>query len=365
MRSARILRALVVPCFFALGAWSQVASAAGGGAAAAAADASAADPMTSEAKARFKEGLELYKAHKNEAARTKYLQALALSQAATIYLNLAVVEYDLMLYPDALKHAKAYVVHPKADPAKVEKLKREMIPELQAKTGHVLVQGQAGEAVFVDGEKVGIAPLADSVDVNPGDHSVACGTITKSVTVKAGDSATVIVVVETGPAPTTAAPVNPPPALTTQPPPNPPPSNPPPVADGAEKPGKARWIGPIVLGVVGAGGIVTGAIFAGNSNSDRDDQKSIQRTAGGHACVDQASASCDSFKSKGSDSDSAKTVSIVGYVAGGALLAGALAWTGYNVFHSSDGKAASGGSGVSLQPWFGARSGGLTFDLTY
>jgi hypothetical protein len=191
----RFSRVVATASLIGFCALASSAHAAGG--AADASSTSPADPMTTEAKARFHEGLELYRAHKNVEARTKYLQALALSQSAAILLNLAVVEYDLLMYPDALKHAKAYVVHPAADPARVEKLKKEMIPELQAKTGHVSVQGQPGEAVFVDGEKVGIAPIPDTVDVAPGEHSVACGSITKTVIVKAGDSATVIVIKET------------------------------------------------------------------------------------------------------------------------------------------------------------------------
>ena len=315
--------------------------------------------MTSEAKARFKEGLELYKAHKNEAARTKYLQALALSQAATIYLNLAVVEYDLMLYPDALKHAKAYVVHPKADPAKVEKLKREMIPELQAKTGHVLVQGQAGEAVFVDGEKVGIAPLADSVDVTPGDHSIACGAITKSVTVKAGDSATVIVVVETGPAPTTAAPVNPPPPLTTQPPPsNPPPSNPPTVEESTFK---KIGVAPIVVGVVGIGVCVTGLVFSLNSQSAANDQKKIFDGAGGHPCADRSSPICNSYNSKGSDARTDARIGVIGYSVGGAALATSIIWSVMRA-RSTSGPSETG---LRLQPWLSMQGAGASLVVGY
>ena len=102
------------------------------------------DVMTAEAKARFRESLDFYKSHKNVEARTKYLQALALSQSAAIYLNLAVVEYDLLMYPDALRHAKSYVVHPKAEPGKVEKLKKEMIPDLESKTAHLSVEGNIG-----------------------------------------------------------------------------------------------------------------------------------------------------------------------------------------------------------------------------
>jgi hypothetical protein len=323
------------------------------------------------AKARFKEGLDLYKAHKNTEARAKYLQALAVSQAAAIYLNLAIVEYDLLLYPDALRHAKAYVVHPKAEPAKVEKLKKEMIPDLQAKTGHVSVQGQAGEAIFVDGEKVGIAPLADTVDVTPGDHTVVCGAITKTVGVKAGDSATVIVVIETAPAPTGTTGTAPPPVPTTSPTQTPPigtqnsPVDPPP-PDKPTDSGMGKWIGPIALGAVGAGGIVTGIVFAGNSNSARDSQVSIQRDAGGHACADKSSATCKSFDSKGSDANTAQTISAVGYGFGIGAVAAAACWTVLTMRKSGAPATGTGGATTSkVSPWFAPTGGGASLEVTF
>ena len=271
-------RSLLIGCNLALGvvAASGAAFGAGGGRAAggattAGATDTAGDVMTAEAKARFKEGLDLYKAHKNVEARTKYLQALALSQAAAIYLNLAVVEYDLLMYPDALRHAKSYVVHPKAEPGKVEKLKKEMIPDLEAKTAHLSVEGQAGVAVFVDGEKVGVAPIADQVHVGPGEHTVSCGTVTKTVVVKAGDTATVIVVIREATPPASAtAPVAPPPSASTAPSASsstsPPPAFPDPPKEGRST---AGWVVPISLAALGVGAGVAGGVFLSKSGDDK------------------------------------------------------------------------------------------------
>jgi hypothetical protein len=327
--------------------------------------------MTAEAKARFREGLEFYKAHKNMEARAKYLQALALSQSAGIYLNLAIVEYDLLMYPDALRHAKAYVLHPKAEPGKVEKLKKEMIPELEAKTAHLSVEGQAGQAVFVDGEKIGVAPINDQVHVAPGEHTVACGTITKTVVVKAGDTAQVIVVVrEVSPPPSASASVAPPPSASAAPRPVPSASasaKPPevPVGPPKEGGGGGKWIGPAAFGAVGVGGLVVGIVFAGNANGAHDDQLAISKAAGGHACTVHGSATCTAYLSKGSDADSAATVSVVAYGVGGLGLAGALVWTCYNLMSGGKGDDKGTPSRAQVKPWFGATGGGTNVELSF
>ena len=324
--------------------------------------------IPTEARARFREGLELYKGHKNTEARAKYLQALAISQAPTILLNLAIVEYDLMLYPDALRHAKQYVVNPKSEPARVDKLKREMIPELESKTAHLSVDGQAGQAVFVDGEKVGVAPLADQVHVAPGDHTVACGAVTKSVTVKAGDTVTVTVVVREAAPPASAAPstAGSAPPVASAVPSAAPSSAPAPRSDAAppehHESGAGRWIGPIALGAVGVGGIVVGAVFAGSSNSAHDDQVSIQKANGGHACFDKTSTACSQFNSKGSDVSTDSTIAIVGFVAGGVGLAGALAWTGYNLFAKPK---SDNTSQTMFAPWVGPQGGGASIQGSF
>jgi hypothetical protein len=323
------------------------------------------DVMTAEAKARFKEGLDFYKAHKNVEARAKYLQALALSQAAAIYLNLAVVEYDLLMYPDALRHAKAYVVHPKAEPAKVEKLKKEMIPDLESKTAHLAVEGQPGQAVFVDGEKVGVAPIADQVHVAPGEHTVACGTITKTVTVKAGDTATVIVVVPSvTPPPASASAVAPPPSATPSASSAPPPSassaapmpsasaNPPPTETTTTwTPTRGVITGG--LGAVGVAGIVVG-VLGMSSKSSADDRISKDNAAIGSASCSGAGApsQCSDLASAFHDRSSATNQMTAGFVIGGVGLGAALAtlgaWYMWPATVQVTGSASPHGGGMSL-----------------
>jgi hypothetical protein len=107
---------------------------------------------------------------------------------------------------------------------------------------------------------------------------------------------------------------------------------------------------------------VVGVVFAGNANSAHDEQVAISKAAGGHACA-PGSATCDAFHSKGADVSSASTISYVGYIAGGAGLAAALVWTGYNLFAKSD--PAKNGSKTSFTPWIGSQGAGASFELKY
>jgi hypothetical protein len=257
------------------------------------------------------------------------------------------------------------VLHPKAEPAKVEKLKKEMIPELEAKTAHLSVEGQAGQAVFVDGEKIGVAPINDQVHVAPGEHTVACGTITKTVVVKAGDTATVIVVVREV-APPASASAAPPPSASAAPPPVPsasasakPPEVPvEPPKDG----GGGKWIGPAAAGAVGLGGIVVGVVFAGNANGAHDDGVAISKAAGGHPCA-PGSTTCSSYKSKVDDQNSAAVISYVGYGVGAAGLAVAAVWTIVNLRKGNDADAAP--KGASVNPWVSPVGGGVSVGMSF
>jgi hypothetical protein len=209
----------------------------------------------------------------------------------------------------------------------VEKLKKEMIPELEAKTAHLSVEGQAGQAVFVDGEKIGVAPINDQVHVAPGEHTVACGTITKTVVVKAGDTATVIVVVrEVVPAPSASASVAPPPSASAAPPPVPSASasaKPPEVPVGPPKGEEHRttmgWVAPISLVGVGIGGVVAGAVF--NSAASDKHNEGVQ-ARGGQNCTGSTSPGCQQAAKAAQDEQSDKNLSTAMFVGGGAMIVG-------------------------------------------
>ena len=92
---------------------------------------------------------------------------------------------------------------------------------------------------------------------------------------------------------------------------------------GEQRPkGSAYWVVPTILGVAGLAGIGVGIAFASSSQSAKTDSEDIRR-ANPALCTAPPEASCETYKSKRSDADSASTLSYVGYIAGGALLAGA------------------------------------------
>lgn len=84
---------------------------------------------------------------------------------------------------------------------------------------------------------------------------------------------------------------------------------------------KGSWLVPAVLagvGVVGLGLGMTTALIAGGKEGD------VETLTTRGACIDRASASCAPIKDAASSASSLSTVSVVGYVAGGAFLAGAV-----------------------------------------
>jgi len=127
------------------------------------------------------------------------------------------------------------------------------------------------------------------------------------------------------------------------------------------KEGRAgKWIGPIALGAAGVGGIVVGAVFSGQSSDAKNQQLSIYNGAGGHPCADRSSPTCSSFKSKGSDVSTDSTIAYVGYIGGGVLLAGGIAWAALNLMRKDDTKSQS-----TFTPMVSPTAAGMTWQVTY
>jgi hypothetical protein len=269
----------------------------------------------------------------------KYLQALSLYRAHSTLLNLAVVEVELGKYDEALLHLRGFVVHPKASPEKVALVKKEMLPDLLSRTGHLEVKAPGGAVVKVDGKEWGKAPL-ETIDVMPGKHVVAAGERSSEVSVKGGESRVVDLLPPPAPAPTASASSTPGPFT------------PPPRDD--EKPGAGRWIGPIVLGVLGVAGVGAGVGFALSSQS-KEDEATRFRDQTPRPCADRASASCAAYDEKRSAIATAQTLSWVGYGVGAAGLVGAGVWAALAV---RSGKAGS----LRLAPVGGPDAAGLQLD---
>ena len=131
------------------------------------------DAMTEMARQRFQDGVKAFDKGKFEEARAQFLQAYALKRHPAVLLNLAQSELKSNHPVDAAKHFAQYLRENTSATA-LEKADAEKgLADARAKCGHVAVNvNAAGADVFVDGELAGRSPLADSVDVGAGNHTV-------------------------------------------------------------------------------------------------------------------------------------------------------------------------------------------------
>ncbi|NOU34892.1 MAG: hypothetical protein HOO96_43930 [Polyangiaceae bacterium] len=302
----------------------------------------AAEPPPREAQLRMQEGYALSQQNKNAEAREKYLQALAIYSAAKALGNLAAIEEGLGLYADALGHLRAYLEHPEARPELAAEIRTKHIPYLEGKTGHLRIVAGDGLSVFVNDRMVGTAPLKAAVDLMPGPYTVRAGDAKLSGTIEAGQSidaklqgsestskVNVVIRMDEPKTAPKALPIVAHSAEDNHPPPN------------DSDAGLGRFVGPIVLGVVGLGGIGTGIGFALAGSSTRKDFDTNAATA---PCADRASQACTDQQSRIDSASTQRTFEIVGYSVGGAALVGAAIWTAL-VW-----KKPSRGVSIDLQP---------------
>ncbi|HEY6460189.1 MAG TPA: PEGA domain-containing protein [Polyangiaceae bacterium] len=156
------------------------------------AQAPADDATTTMARARFKEGVEFYDKGDFEQARASFLQAYALKKHPAVLLNLA---WSCVKSGHALegeRYFKQFLSEGKEITDKQRADATDGLTQARNKLGHIEIQATAGSEVTVDGEKVGTAPLADTVSVEAGAHTVKFKgpdgtTDTQSVTVLGGE----------------------------------------------------------------------------------------------------------------------------------------------------------------------------------
>jgi len=156
--------------------------------------ANADDKTVREAQARFEEGLKRVKAGDFEAARMSFVQAYVVLHKPDILWNLALSEEKSARPLDALAHFKEFARQAPTDADRARAQKH--VDVLMAQTGHIEVQAPAGTPLLLDGTTgVGMAPLADTLDVTPGHHVIegklAEGTKALSVDAVAGEVARV------------------------------------------------------------------------------------------------------------------------------------------------------------------------------
>jgi hypothetical protein len=155
------------------------------------AQAGAEDPITTMARARFKEGVDFYDKGQYEQARAAFLQAYALKKHPAVLLNLAWSSLKSGHALEGKKYFEQFLNEAKDATEKQRADANDGLSQAKAKLGHIDIQAPAGTDVSVDGDHAGTAPISDGVYVEPGGHTVkfkgSDGTTdTASVSVLAG-----------------------------------------------------------------------------------------------------------------------------------------------------------------------------------
>lgn len=267
------------------------------------------DAATAEAQSRFQEGLALADAGSHEAARLKFQQAWSVFKSPTVLYNLARAEQLTGHDIEALEHFRQFLAmgaDPRITDATREKA-RQNVEELSKKVAHVDIEAPPAARVTIDGKP--IEDFKEPVPVMPGRHVIEAtfeGKVRSvSVDTTAGATTPAKLAFESGGAGNGGF---------TEPPP----------AGGDAGGGSTKWIVAGGLGVAGLAGLGLGVGFGLSSQSAKDDAEALRRATPG-ICADPTSAQCANYDAKRDDAESAATISTVGYIAGGVLLAGAVA----------------------------------------
>lgn len=235
------------------------------------------DPVTTQARARFKEGVEFYDKGKYEEARLAFLQAYTLKKHPAVLLNLAQSSAKAGHPMEAAKYFKQFLKESTAASPQQKRDAESGLAEVRQKLGRIEVVAPAGtEITLDDGERIGTAPLSEPIDVEPGPHTVkspsdsvkVIATVGQKVEAKLGTASS---------SPSAVVPVTSPPSSSTSSPASTPPSTnegeagtmtPPPSGGdtGAKKTNlltPPETMAPVYAGlVVGVGGLVSAIVFA-------------------------------------------------------------------------------------------------------
>lgn len=260
-----------------------------------------------EAEARFREGLAFAKQGKAEDAREKYLQSYTLDPRPSVLLSLAIVEQQLGRPLDAIRHLRAYLQSPQ--PPKAEELKTTLLRELEESTGHFRLKVPAGAELRLDGARVADFVFGDTLDVEPGRHTLLAGTERREASAARGQT----VDVDFAPAPARAIAAVPVPH--TAPP-----------AETEDRWGTGQYVGVTAAsaGVV-AMGFGVGFLVASGTSSDRI--AALEKTTGnsGDLCATGATfPQCQQLDMQKSERDRNSGLGVGLLLGGGVALAAGL-----------------------------------------
>lgn len=290
------------------------------------------------AEAPMREGMDLARAGKAEAALTKFEESYSLSPTGAALVQMGRMEQTLGRHALALQHYREALRDPNLaiDPRREAE---KAVEELKAKVGVLTLDVPDGCTTTVDGSPVD----TKTVEVVPGLHVVRIklGSDVKSADVTAPAGAVVAVKIRFGEDPPAPAPAGDPSTVT-----------PPPNEERSSTWGTARVVAVGALAAGAVTGVVLSIVFHGNASDDVDESK---RLLNGGSCLGITTADCTRARELKDSRDTNVTASTVSLVAGGVLAAGAVAaaivWPG--------GATASKTSG-RVVPSFAAGYGGMT-----
>lgn len=254
------------------------------------------DPRKLQAAPFFDEAMKLGEKGQNAESLEKFKKAYAIYPSPNTLGNIARQEQLLGRRLQALRDYREALRNTLIHPGAAEQARANVL-DLERVLSKVRVVGPDGTRVDIAGAEYTL-PLGEPVDVEAGKITVRAATGSETLVGSAdafpGQTATITL------KPAAAAGTATPPVV-----------EPPPVE--AEGPGVTRWVVPGAVLVAGAVGLGVGIGFSAKSQSTKTSFDDKQ-------CGAVSSAECSSLRDSAS---SERTVAVVGYVAGGALIAGA------------------------------------------
>jgi tetratricopeptide (TPR) repeat protein len=296
-------------------------------------------------------GVERYTRHDYEGARDAFARAYELdpSQVGTLF-NLALAELQSGHALEAVRHLRAYLASPLAQPERADSIRSKWLPQGEARIGRLSIDAPAGSTASVDGVVVGDAPFAAPLDVAAGEHDVRAKVGSREQLLHVTTPAGVIVAVRflSGVAETPPAPASAPPAASARPLATEEPA--PAASSGRSSPAKIVTVSVLGAAALAATGVAIG--FGAGSVNAENRASTLRSGLSSTACAPGQSSlptACSQLASADSDQDHEYHLQIDFYVTAGALAAvGVATWFLW--------PRSSTQSAWSIQPAFDAHS---------
>jgi hypothetical protein len=308
---------MLAPAIFAAAFMAQSTSFADNGA-----GSSAADALVST-------GVERYTRHDYEGARDAFARAYELdpSQVGALF-NLALAELQSGHPLEAVRHLRAYLASPLAQPDRVDSIRSKWLPQGEGRIGRLSIDAPAGSTASVDGVVVGDAPFASPLDVAAGEHDVRAKVGSREELLHVSTPAGVLAavrfpssVVEAPPAPVSAPPASSARSVATD-------ESAPATASGSSSPAKIVTVSVLGAAALAATGVAiafgAGSVNAENRANTLHSSLSPSACAAGQPSLPPA---CSQLASADSDRNHDYSLQIDFYVTAGALAAvGVATW---------------------------------------